>query len=405
MMRLHSRSQILLSFLIGLLVLIPHPVQAQVEYEIIPEEPEYTFGERLNFRASLRSAEKVDEVLLFIQISDESDLQVHAVSFDSFGNLSLEIDLKEFPLIVFSNAQYWYQINSVNGDIYTSPRYTFYYGDNRYQWRTLTGEPFTIHWYRGDLAFGEEVLNVALEGLRSTQDLLEIFFPSNLDIYVYDSAQAIQAALPNGGQNWIAGHADPIQGVILVSLPTGPQQLLEMERQIPHELMHIALDYTDSHAYANLPAWLNEGLASLVELYPNPEYQVLIESAFESEELLPLVSLCQSFPNDPQGALLAYAESASFTQFLYDQYGQPGFNRLMAAYASGMSCERGIEEATGSNLASLEASWRRENFAGLTLTKSIQEFLPWLILLLVVLAGPIILAVVFIRKKPGRSDL
>ncbi|MEE9189102.1 MAG: peptidase MA family metallohydrolase, partial [Anaerolineales bacterium] len=335
------RNHLLVALLLGVIVLIPRSGQAQVAYEIIPEEPEYTFGDRLNFRASLQSAETIDEVLLFIQISDESDLQVHPVSFDGSGNLSLEIDLREFPLVAFSNAQYWYQINSVSGDVFTSPRYSFYYADNRYQWRTLTGEPFMIHWYQGDLAFGEDVLNVALEGLRSTQDLLEIFFPSSLDIYVYDSAQAVQTALPISGQNWIAGHADPMQGVILVSLPTGPEQLLEMARQIPHELMHIALNYTDSHAYANLPAWFNEGLASLVELYPNPEYQVLIESAYESEELLALASLCQSFPNDPQGGFLAYAESASFTQFLYDQYGRPGLNRLMAAYASGMSCERG----------------------------------------------------------------
>ena len=405
MMDLNRRTCILVAVLIGVIVLIPRSAQAQVEFNVTPEEPEYTFGDSLNFRASVQSAEMIEEVLLFIQVGDQSDIQVHPVSLDSFGNLSLEVDLGEYPLIAFSQVQYWFQVNSAHGDIYTSPQYSFFYTDNRYQWRTLTGEPFTIHWYQGDLAFGEELVNVALEGLRSTQDLLEIFFPNNLDIYVYDSSQAIQAALPNGGQNWIAGHADPVQGVILVSLPTGPEQLLEMERQIPHELMHIALEYTDSHAYTNLPVWFNEGLASLVELYPNPEYQVLIESAFESDELLPLASLCQSFPNDPQGTLLAYAESASFTQFLYDQYGQPGFNRLIAAYASGMSCERGIEEALGSNLASLDASWRRENFAGLKLSKSIQEFLPWLILLLVVLAGPIILAVAFIRNKPGRSEL
>lgn len=404
-MGLDRKTHLLVVLLLGVFVLIPRSGQARVAYEIIPEEPEYTFGDRLNFRASLQSAETIDEVLLFIQISDESDLQVHPVSFDRFGNLSLVIDLREFPLVAFSNAQYWYQVNSVNGDIFTSPRYSFYYADNRFQWRTLTGEPFMIHWYQGDLAFGEDVLNVALEGLRRSKDLLEIFFPGSLDIYVYDSAQAVQTALPIGGPNWIAGHADPVQGVILVSLPTGPEQLLEMERQIPHELMHIALNYTDSHAYANLPAWFNEGLASLVELYPNPEYQILIESAYKSEELLSLTSLCQSFPNDPQGGLLAYAESASFTQYLYDQYGRPGLNRLMAAYASGMSCERGIEEALGSNLASLEAKWRRENLAGLTLTKSIQEFLPWLILLLVVLAGPIILAVVAISKKSERSNL
>ena len=154
----------------------------------------------------------------------------------------------------------------------------------------------------------------------------------------------MQDALPNAEQNWIAGHADPDQGVILVALPPGAERHLEMERQIPHELMHIALNYTDAHAYSNLPAWFNEGLASLAELYPNPEYQALIESAYDSGELFPLASLCQTFPNESQDALLAYAQSASFTKFLYDQYGNPGFNRLIAAFASGMNCERGVEE-------------------------------------------------------------
>ncbi len=399
------RTHILVAFILAGIISFPHSGVAQTGLEVILQEPEYSFGERLSLKASLESGESIDEVLLFIQSSDDSDLQVHQVSIDNFGNLSVEIDLREFPLIAFSHPQYWYQIKSEDGDTYTSPRNSFYYADNRYQWRTITDEQFTIHWYRGDLAFGEEVLNVTMEGFRNTQDLLEIFFPNSLDIYVYDNAQEMQAALPKNGQDWIAGHADPNQGVILVSLPSGPEQRLEMERQIPHELMHIALNYTDAHAYTNLPTWFNEGLASLVELYPNPEYQVLVESAFESEELLPLATLCQSFPNDPQGALFAYAESASFTQFLFEQYGQPGFNRLMAAYASGMSCEQGIEEALGSDLASLETNWRRENFTNLTLVKSIQEYLPWLILLFVVLVGPIILLVTAIRNKPGRSEL
>jgi hypothetical protein len=178
-----------------------------------------------------------------------------------------------------------------------------------------------------------------------------------------------------------------------------------MERQIPHELMHIALNYTDAHAYSNLPAWFNEGLASLAELYPNPEYQALIESAYDSGDLFPLASLCQTFPNQSQDALLAYAQSASFTQFLYDQYGNPGFNRLLAAYASGMNCERGIEEALGTDLVSLERSWRSENFADQAWTKTYEEFLPWIILLLVVLAGPLILILVVIRNRSARMDL
>lgn len=177
-----------------------------------------------------------------------------------------------------------------------------------------------------------------------------------------------------------------------------------MERQIPHELMHVALNYTDAHAYANFPAWFNEGLASLVELYPNPDYESLVENAYESGELIPIAALCESFPSAPQQALLAYAQSASFTQYLSDQFGKPGFNRMMAAYAAGMDCERGFEEALGSSLSTLEESWQRSRFASVTLGLAFRELLPWLMLLVVVLAGPLILVGVMIKKRPGRQE-
>jgi hypothetical protein len=396
---------ILISSFLAVGAVIPGVGHAQVEIDIIPQDPSYTFGDYINFKASLQFTGVIDEVLLFVQINGDTDIQVHPVSVDSQGNLSLELNVKESPLRAFSDVEYWYQVNFEDGETYTSPRYSFFYGDNRFQWKSLEGPPFRIHWYAGEVSHGEEVLNVALEGLRSSQNYLDVYFPETVDIYVYDTPQAIQDALPDAEQNWIAGHADPDQGVILVSLPPGAERHLEMERQIPHELMHIALNYTDAHAYSNLPAWFNEGLASLAELYPNPEYQALIESAYDSGSLFPLASLCQTFPNGSQDALLAYAQSASFTQFLYDQYGNPGFNRLLAAFASGMSCERGIEEALGTDLGSLEGSWRRENFADQAWMKTYEEFLPWIILLLVVLLGPLILVLAVIRNRSARMDL
>ena len=131
----------------------------------------------------------------------------------------------------------------------------------------------------------------------------------------------------------------------------------------------------------------------------------MIESAYDSGELFSIVSLCETFPNNSQDALLAYAQSASFTQFLYDQYGNPGFNRLIAAYASGLNCERGVEEALGEDLLSLEGSWQRENFSDQAWNKTYQEFLPWLILLLVILAGPLIIALAVFRNRSSRKDL
>lgn len=405
-MALRFRTHILLSISVIICALIPVAALAQSGIEVIPEDPEYTFAEQIIFKGSFSSAiGTIEEVLLIMQVNGESDVRVHPVELNLQGDGVATIDLKESPLIGFSSVEYWYQVITDDRETFTSPTYSFTYEDSRYQWRTLEGAPFIIHWYSGDLTFGEQVLNVAFAGLQRTQDLLEVFFPNQLDIYVYADAHALQDALPDVNQKWVAGHAEPDHAVILVSLPEGPEQQLEMERQIPHEVMHIALNYTDANAFSNLPTWFNEGLASMVELYPNPEYQVLIESAFESGDLFSIASLCLGFPNDAPDALLAYAESASFTQYLYKQYGNPGFNRLMAAYATGMNCERGVEQALGTDLDRLDGNWRREDFSSQVWIKAVQDFLPWLVLLFVILVGPIILVVVILRKRPGRVEL
>ena len=177
---------ILISLFLGIGVVIPGIGHAQSEIDITPQDPSYTFGDHIKFNASILFTGVIDEVLLFVQNNGDTDIQVHPVSVDSQGNLSLELNVKESPLRAFSNVEYWYQVNFEDGETYSSPRYSFYYGDNRYQWILLEGAPFRIHWYAGDVSHGEEVLNVALEGLRSTQNYVEVYFPETVDIYVYD---------------------------------------------------------------------------------------------------------------------------------------------------------------------------------------------------------------------------
>lgn len=377
---------------------------AQGNSEITPEDPAYTFGESLSFQATIKSVDDVDDVVIIIQPGDDEDLQVYPVSMDSSGNLSVEIDLSELSLPGFTEIRYWYQVTSNNDAAYQSPVYTFFYTDNRFQWNTLTGEQITVYWYAGDLTFGEESLNVAQAAAREVEELLDVFIPDAVEIYIYDDAGVMQTALPDSDRYWIAGHADPSQGAILVTLPPGPDQRLEMERQIPHELMHVALNYTDSHAYSNFPVWFNEGLASLAEMYSNPEYTELIENAFENGDLIPMSDLCASFPGDAQMSLLAYAQSASFTEYLYENYGKDGIHRMMAAYASGLICEQGIAEALDANIQDLEGDWQDTTFAGVTFGIALREMLPWLVLLLVLLAVPLVMVGVIIKKRPARRD-
>jgi hypothetical protein len=369
--------------------------------QVIDVRSEYTFGGEIIFRAAVQSDSPVAEVALLLRPEGQQvDTAVIPAFVESDGAVLAVYDLTQHPLRAFSEVFYQFRVTLSDGEVFTSAETSFFYEDNRFQWQTLDSDPFQVSWYTGDLAFAQEVLNVAQAGLLRAQSFLPANPPGAIKIYVYDNAQALQAALLLSGQSWVAGHADPDLEVFLVSLPPGPEQHLEMERQVPHELMHVLLYHAHPPAYDNYPAWLNEGLASITELYPNPDYQILLESAYQKDSLLPLASLCQVFPRDANGALLAYAESASFTRHLYRQFGTPGLEQLLAQYGAGLECERGVEQALGTTLVRLERQWRQDTFAENPWLAALEVLLPWLVLLVVVLAGPILITLGLLRKKP-----
>jgi hypothetical protein len=406
MSRLISTCLTVLLIMTTLLAGKPPTIYAQSEVQLEAQPPEYSFGEVADFRATLRSNSPVKEVLLLVQNGSEANVQVSPASLDLEGNVAARVNLREYLLRAFSNVDYWFQVTFENGETYTSPKQTFFYNDNRFTWKMVEGAPLRVHWYEGDIPFAQKVLNVAQNGLQRAQQILpQVLVPQAIDIYVYPSGDQMRDVLLTSNQNWVAGHADPDLNVVVVSLPPGPEQQLEMERQIPHELMHVIMFYTDGNAYTNLPAWFNEGLASLAELYPNPDYPVLLQNAYQTNSLIPLATLCKVFPSDSQQALLAYAESASFLNFLSEEYGSIGFERLMALYAQGQSCEQAIETGFRASLSRLESQWQRQTFAPNSIQTAAGDLLPWLIILVAILVGPIILVISMIRRRSARAEL
>jgi hypothetical protein len=405
-MRARPLCLILVPLVLGLIIPRQLPAYAQAEVEVLIEQPDYTFGQQIRFQATIQSAEPIVKVLVLTQAGDQADMQITPASVDSQGKISAVFDLSQHPLRAFSNVDYWYQITFQNGETATSPGYSFYLEDNRFQWDSLASPPFVAHWYAGDITFAQELLNIAQAGFKRTLEFLpQVIAPETVNLYIYDDSQQLQTALAHSTQNWVAGHADPNLSVILVSLPPGPEQQLEMERQVPHELMHVLLYYTNADAYAHLPAWYNEGLASMAELYPNPDYQVLLQNAFETGGLLPIASLCQSFPTDASNAMLAYAEAASFTRFLSDHFGMIRLEGLMAYYAQGVDCQRGVEAVLDNDLAHLDGMWRQDTFAENLWRSALENLLPWFTLLVIVLAVPVALAISRLRRKPLRMEL
>jgi hypothetical protein len=368
---------------------------------------EYVFGGPVTFSAEFDPQEPPLEALVLFRIQGENNTLINPAEITE-NSLEYIHDQAAYALRPFTRVEYWFQLTYPDGRIFTSPENLFIYEDNRYEWKTLSREPFHVHWYDGDTAFAQGILDVAHEGLKKAHSIIQLPDPQNIQIYVYASAEELQATRRLSRREGVAGHAEVDLSVMVVSLPNLPERRLETERQVPHELMHILLYQATERGYENIPTWLNEGLASVVELYPNPDYQAYLESAVISETLIPFSSLCSGFPLDVSDFILSYAQSAYFTRYLYRTYGSTSMESLLENYVNGLDCERGFEAAYGVNLATMEKKWLKESFA-LNPVKEVEAaaastVLPWFALFVVIVALPIaaVLPGLFKSKKmPG----
>ena len=375
-----------------------HPGIASPAFQVTPDPVEYTFGGQITLRASLDTQIKVVAVQAFLRGSGDTETYSGPAIIQD-GEVVFLHDLTSQPLRAFSDVEYWFRISPENGEPFQSDTYTFYYEDNRFSWQTLSSGPFSVHWYEGTTEFAQSVLHAAVAGLERAKTLLKLPLVQAVDIYVYASGMEMQSTLRLGGLRWIAGHADPDLGVAVVSLPPGPDQASETARQIPHEVMHLLLYQLTGASYYSLPIWLKEGLASANETRPNPDYYVILSSAVEKDTLIPMASLCQTFPQDTT-VYQAYAQSDSFVRFLHQQYGQAGIQDLVNSYAAGQGCENGSQAVTGLSLSGLDQEWRETRLNDNVLGVALEALLPWSGLLLAIVLVPLVLVLTSLRKSP-----
>lgn len=368
----------------------------------------YTFGDVLIFNAKLNSDQPVLQSLIIIQDAKHSlhyakPTAVTPIDENAY-QLIYKINPTELHLPAFSEFEYYFQAVLSDGEVTQSNTSKFRYGDNRFKWQILENEAFSVNWIEGDRAFGQEISKVVHLGLERIESLLPLSKPEKVDIYVYPDVSKMQGALALTDQDWIAGHADVNLSTIVVTLPSGPDQRFLLRQRIPHELMHVYLAANMGDGYKNLPVWLVEGLASIAELYENPDYKILLENAYQEDQLLPIVTLCKSFPQDAIGALTAYAQSASFVSYIYDEFGSDGLEKLVYQFAAQNDCQNGVQVALEQDLDQLERQWRQEEFGESLLWAYAKPLLPWILLLLVIMVAPVGMVVAWMVKKPARIN-
>jgi hypothetical protein len=347
------------------------------------------FGKSITFSAKITTSAPIQQASLLFRGVNETVTRVETVQVGEDGLTSFTYDVSQNVFPPFGSIVFWFQATLSDGQTHTSAPITFPYNDNRFPWREMERNKVTVHWYAGDDAFGAAALDAAAAGMLAMNEFLHVPLEEPVNIYIYSSIADLQNTLLLGGQEWVGGHASPEIGVALVAITPGSSQVMDLQTKIPHELTHVMLYRALGSKYNSQPAWLLEGIASMMEQYPNPDYARALQIASENDSLLAFDGLCQNFPADAGNAYLAYAQSQSFVTYIRETYGTSGLGRMLNAYGDGFSCELGATSALGTPLTQLEERWREDVLGQNKMGVAARNLLPFILLLLLVSVVPI----------------
>lgn len=349
--------------LVVLLLCVMALLTAERVYAQAPETAQdYTFGQTATFTLKLPADVTVKRATLYLQVNGTATTGIDTDVIQ--GHAEITRNLVSEPLPPYAHLTTWWSYDGDTGTavettVVETEKVSFQYIDNRYAWQSAEGDGLVVHWVTGERSLMVQAVDVAEMALQSFREALGTEPVRDTDIYIYPSQPDLASAMQLAGFDWAGGVAYPELGVVLVAIPPTVEAPVVMQQDIPHELTHRALyDWLGSQGYAALPTWLNEGLAMAFERRPDPLRAVVIEEAHQAGTLIPLAELCQPFPDDPQRAELAYAQSERVVAYLRQTYGWSGLRRLILAYADGKACNAGLQEGVGQDLGAVDRAWR-----------------------------------------------
>jgi len=161
------------------------------------------------------------------------------------------------------------------------------------------------------------------------------------------------------GSALITAFADPGQRLIVIDYSRMAANPSILETTLKHELCHLLLHHHIQSA--NLPKWLDEGIAQWVsggmaEIIMNRERFVL-NRAVLSGNYIPIRNLATRFPEERTPLLTAYEESRDLTEYINREFGRNGILEILQHLKDGYTPDEAIHRSLFISLDELELKW------------------------------------------------
>ena len=264
-------------------------------------------------------------------------------------------DTRKASLPPAAEIEYRWIIRNQAGDHLRTVPTTIRFDDSRYQWQEATSDKIHLFWYEGGQRFAQELLDAAQAASEKLKRDIGATLEHHTRIYIYANSEDLQRALVFP-QEWTGGVAFGGYGIIAIGI--APNSLNWGKRIIAHELAHLVIHQMTFNPYADLPTWLDEGMAMYAEGDLREELASMLREGIAQDDLFSVRSLGSGFPAKTSEAGLAYAESYSLVRFLLDNYGREKMLGLLNIFKQGSSPDDALTEIYGFDTEGLDDAWR-----------------------------------------------
>ncbi|MEK6223106.1 MAG: peptidase MA family metallohydrolase [Chloroflexota bacterium] len=122
-------------------------------------------------------------------------------------------------------------------------------------------------------------------------------------------------------------------------------------------MSHLYFYQVTYHPLADVPHWLNEGVAQYNEYADKSSNLENAKDVIGEGGLIPLWSLTGSFGYNEDKFRFAYDEAISATVYIVEIYGERGMSRLLAAFKAGLSGNEAFKSVFGRNILEFQEDW------------------------------------------------
>jgi hypothetical protein len=328
---------------------------------VTDDRPTLNFPDSITFRATLESNAPITSLVLEYGTDQLTCGTVLAKAFPRFTpgttiNAEWTWEMKQSGSLPPGATLWWrWRYTDENGAESISEKKTLTWLDSNHNWQTVTSGPINLHWYSGDQAFADDLLDAAVAGLARLQNDAGLQPDKPIHLYIYANTDDMKDAILYE-PSWTGGMAYPEHDIVIIGIS---QRDLEWGRTtIAHELTHVLVGHLTFSCLGDVPTWLNEGLAVYSEGRLDPSAEAQLNEAIKNDQLLTVRSLSGGFSEVPSKAYLSYSQSYSIVKFLIESYGQEQMNSLLIALRDGTTVEDALLQVYGFDIDGLETAWR-----------------------------------------------